>query len=77
MAKYFCAVYLSTLHNLMLTISAVNYSSDTERSKALMPTLARVLASTFLTIIAAYKLYVPHFDGKFPGTTTEPAGTRP
>lgn len=33
-----------------------DYSSDTERSKAFIPTLARVFASTFLTIIAAYKL---------------------
>ena len=54
-----------------------HYSSETERSSALIPTLARVFASTFFTMIAAYKLYVPHLEDKLPGTTTEPAGTRP
>ncbi len=42
-----------------------------------MPTLPKVFASTFFTITAQYKLYFPHFDGRLPDTTTEPAGTRP
>ena len=38
-----------------------------------MPTLPRVLASTFFTITAQYRLYLPSFDGRLPETTTEPA----
>ena len=36
-----------------------------------------VFVHQLFTIIAAYKLYLPSADGKLPGTTTEPAGTRP
>jgi hypothetical protein len=42
-----------------------------------MAVLARVCASTFFTITAAYKLYLPLLAGIEPGTTTEPDGTRP
>ena len=53
-----------------------NYSSI-ERNNSLIPTLPKVFASTFFTITAQYKLYLPHLDGRLPETTTEPAGTRP
>ena len=39
--------------------------------------LERVFSSTFLTIIAAYILYFPSLEGRFPETTTEPAGIKP
>ena len=39
--------------------------------------LARVCASTRLTITAQYKLWLPSALGKLPETTTEPAGMRP
>ena len=48
-----------------------------ERSSSLMLVLARVCASTFLTITAQYRLYLPSAEGRLPLTTTEPAGTRP
>ena len=41
-----------------------------------MPVLARVLASTRLTITAQYRLYLPSADGRLPDTTTEPEGMR-
>ena len=44
---------------------------------SLMLVLARVPASTFLTITAQYNECVPSAAGKLPETTTEPAGTRP
>ena len=47
------------------------------RSNSLMPILPRVLASTFFTITAQYRLYLPSLEGRLPLTTTEPAGTRP
>ncbi len=47
------------------------------RSSSLMPVLARVLASTCLTMTAQYRLYLPSLEGSEPDTTTEPAGTRP
>ena len=47
------------------------------RSNSLMPVLARVLASTRLTITAQYREYLPSSEGRLPDTTTEPAGTRP
>ena len=47
------------------------------RSNSLMLVLARVCASTFLTMTAQYRLYLPSAEGRLPLTTTEPAGMRP
>ena len=47
------------------------------RSRSLMLVLARVLASTCLTMTAQYRLHLPSADGSEPETTTDPAGTRP
>ena len=47
------------------------------RSRSLMLVLARVCASTRLTITAQYRLYLPSALGRLPLTTTEPAGMRP
>jgi ABC-type branched-subunit amino acid transport system ATPase component len=33
--------------------------------------------STFFTITAQYRLWLPSADGRLPDTTTEPAGMRP
>src|SRR5690606_38624888 len=46
-------------------------------SSSLMLVLARVCASTRLTMTAQYRLCDPSAEGSEPGTTTEPAGTRP
>src|SRR5690554_4649086 len=46
-------------------------------NSSLMLVLARVCASTRFTITAQARLCVPSPDGKEPGTTTEPDGTRP
>jgi len=42
-----------------------------------IPTLPRVFSSTFLTMTAQYRLYLPSLDGRLPETTTDPAGMRP
>jgi hypothetical protein len=42
-----------------------------------MDVFARVAASTRLTITAHDREYVPSADGRLPGTTTDPDGTRP
>ena len=47
------------------------------RNKSFRLVVARVLASTRLTITAQYKLYLPPALGRLPETTTEPAGIRP
>ena len=47
------------------------------RSRSLMLVLARVWASTRLTMTAQVRLYLPPSRGRLPATTTEPAGTRP
>ena len=47
------------------------------RSSSLIEVLLRVLASTCLTITAAYSEYLPSAEGSWPETTTLPAGTRP
>src|SRR5699024_983820 len=47
------------------------------RSNSLMPVLARVFASTCLTMTAAYRLCVPSVAGRLPATTTLHVGTRP
>ena len=47
------------------------------RSSSLMPTFARVCASTRFTITAQYSEYRPFEAGSEPGTTTAPAGMRP
>src|SRR6266516_7835047 len=47
------------------------------RNSSLMLVFARVLASTCLTITAQYRPYLPSAEGRVPGTTTDPAGTRP
>src|SRR5258707_4293372 len=47
------------------------------RNSSLMLVFARVLASTCFTITAQYRPYLPSREGRVPGTTTEPAGTRP
>ena len=46
-------------------------------SRSLMLVLARVCASTRLTMTAQARLCEPSADGSEPGTTTEPEGTRP
>jgi hypothetical protein len=48
-----------------------------ERSSSLMDVLARVCASTRLTITAQVSEYLPSGEGRLPGTTTDPAGTLP
>ena len=47
------------------------------RSSSLIDVLARVCASTRLTITAHDSEYFPSDEGRLPGTTTEPAGTLP
>src|SRR4029079_7345916 len=47
------------------------------RRSSLMFVLARVRASTRLTMTAQYRLWLPSAAGRLPLTTTEPAGTRP
>lgn len=47
------------------------------RSRSLMAVLARVWASTRFTMTAHARLTLPSFDGRLPGTTTDPEGTRP
>ena len=47
------------------------------RSSSLIDVLARVCASTRLTMTAHDSEYLPSDDGRLPGTTTEPDGTRP
>ncbi len=47
------------------------------RSRSFRLVLARVCASTRLTITAQYRLWVPSALGRLPDTTTEPAGMRP
>ena len=37
----------------------------------LIPTFESVFSSTFFTIIAAYILYLPSFEGRLPETTTD------
>ena len=47
------------------------------RSSSLIEVFARVCASTFLTMTAQASECEPSAAGRMPGTTTEPAGTRP
>src|SRR5688500_4973576 len=47
------------------------------RNNSLTAVFARVLASTRLTITAAYRLWLPSAAGSEPATTTLPEGTRP
>lgn len=47
------------------------------RSSSLRLTRPRVFSSTCLMMMAQYKLWLPSGAGRAPGTTTEPAGTRP
>jgi len=47
------------------------------RRSSLMDVLARVASSTRFTITAQLSAYLPSADGRLPGTTTEPDGTRP
>ena len=47
------------------------------RSSSLMDVLARVCASTRLTMTAHDSEYLPSGDGRLPGTTTDPDGTLP
>src|SRR5690606_34308291 len=47
------------------------------RSNSLMAVFERVCSSTRLTMMAAYRLWLPSAAGKEPATTTLPAGTRP
>ena len=53
------------------------YSPSAWRNSSLAEVLARVCASTCLTMMAAASAWLPSFAGRVPGTTTEPAGTRP
>src|ERR1022692_5182132 len=55
----------------------VRTSHGQSRSNSLMLVLARVLASTCLTITAQYSWQAPMAEGRLPATTTEPEGTRP
>mgnify|MGYP001605856348 CR=1 FL=1 len=48
-----------------------------DRSSSWMEVLARVAASTRFTITAQPSEYLPSAEGRLPGTTTEPDGTRP
>lgn len=52
-------------------------SHSAARNSSLIDVLARVCASTRFTITAQYKPYLPSAEGSVPGTTTDPAGTRP
>src|SRR6185295_5352856 len=47
------------------------------RSSSLIEVLARVASSTRLTMTAQASECVPSLDGRLPGTTTDPDGTRP
>ena len=47
------------------------------RSSSLIDVFARVCASTRFTMTAQDKAYFPSADGRLPGTTTDPEGTRP
>ena len=47
------------------------------RSSSLMDVLARVCASTRFTMTAHEREYLPSDEGRLPGTTTDPDGTRP
>ena len=51
--------------------------SDAARSSSLTDVRARVFSSTRLTMMAAFRLWLPSAAGRLPATTTEPAGTRP
>jgi hypothetical protein len=50
---------------------------DYVRSKSLIEVFDRVCASTRFTMTAQFSDYLPSAVGRLPGTTTEPAGTRP
>ena len=64
--------------SLSVRLSArANGAVHRSRSSSLRPTRARVFASTRLTMTAQARLWVPSGAGRLPGTTTEPAGTRP
>ena len=51
--------------------------SASPRSRSLIDVLARVFASTCLTITAQYSECVPSFEGNWPDTTTLYGGTEP
>ena len=51
--------------------------SGQARSSSLIDVLARVASSTRFTMTAQASEYLPSADGRLPGTTTEPDGTRP
>ena len=52
-------------------------SYSAARNSSLIEVLARVCASTRLTITAQYNPYFPSAEGSVPGTTTDPAGILP
>src|SRR5690606_38287916 len=52
-------------------------ASPAIRNNSFADVLARVFASTRLTMIAAARLWLPSAAGRLPGTTTLPGGTRP
>ena len=56
---------------------ALSINRAQSRSRSFRLVVERVLASTFLTMMAAYMLYLPPSLGRLPLMTTEPAGTRP
>ena len=64
-------------HEKCGTNAAFLGNKNQSRSSSLMEVLARVRASTRLTMTAQYRLYLPSADGRLPLTTTLPAGMRP
>ena len=68
------SLFVSVLAWIALALS-INRAQSRSRSFRLV--VERVLASTFLTMMAAYMLYLPPSLGRLPLMTTEPAGTRP
>lgn len=60
----------------VLIVEMFDQTEISQRNKSFKLVL-HVFVHQLFTIIAAYKLYLPSADGKLPGTTTEPAGTRP
>src|SRR3954453_9721694 len=59
--------------HVVTTVTTVTVSHGI-LSNSLILVLARVLASTCLTMTAQYRLYFPSPDGRLPETTTEPGG---
>ena len=75
-----CAVAPDVLaHGCAVVVSGLRFqvAHSAARNNSLIEVLARVWASTRLTMTAQYRPYLPFDEGNVPGTTTDPAGTRP